>query len=205
MSPKPSTLGELEKAAYRSRWKDGLLDLVGGLGVVLVGVSWLLDMAWATGFTVPLLLFLWMGLRRSVVEPRIGRVTFGKTRQQSEKSGTTGILLLGLGLLTFFIAAQAFLSRSGGGLTAWTEYWAAAIPVTLLAIMAILVSVMTSLTRFLGYAALLFATGTVATPLGVEPPGQILAAGAIITLVGAVIFVRFLSNHPVPADLGEAQ
>jgi hypothetical protein len=71
--------------------------------------------------------------------------------------------------------------------------------------MAILVSALTGLTRFLGYAALLFAIGTLATPLNVEPPGQILVAGAIITLVGSSIFVRFISSHPLPTHLGDAQ
>lgn len=205
MSSKPSTLAELEKATYRSRWRDGLMDLLGGVGVILVGVSWRLDMAWATGMAVPILLVIWLGLRRSIVEPRIGRVTFTRARQEKEKKGNLGILLLGLGLLLLAVVAQAFFSRSAGGMTAWARDWAAAIPVTLLAIMAIMVSTLTGLTRFWGYAALLFAIGTITTPLGVEPPGQMLLSGAVITLVGLIIFLRFLSSSPAPADLGEAQ
>jgi len=204
MASRPSTLGELEKAAYRSRWQDGLLDLLGGLGVVFVGISWLLDLAWATGFMVPILLVTWMGLRRSVVEPRIGRVTFTEARQKSEQSGTLGTVLLGLGLLLVFIVGHLFITRSEGGFEAWAAAWSAAIPVTLLAIMALTAAALTGLVRFLGYGALFLATGSITTPLGMEPPGQILAAGTIITLVGLAIFVRFLSSHPVLDDLGEA-
>jgi hypothetical protein len=145
-----------------------------------------------------------MGLRRSVVEPRIGRVKFTRARLLSEKAGTSAILYVGLGLLLFFLVARTFFLESGSGLEAWTMEWAAAIPTTLLAVMALLVAALTGLIRFLGYGALLLAIGTITTPLGVEPPGQILGAGTIITLVGLTMFVRFLSRHPIPADPKEA-
>jgi MFS family permease len=203
MNHEPTTLGELERQSYRSRWKDGTLDLTGGLGVMAVGGSWSVDAFWGVGIVVPVLLTLWFVLRRRLVEPRIGRVRFRRARREAEGSGTRGSLLLGGGLLAAVLVFQVFQIRSGGGLDAWTRDWIAALPCALLALMALVTAAMTSLGRFVVYAAILLATASVATPLGMEPGPQILLGGSVITLAGLVRFARFLSDHPVPVTEGE--
>jgi len=203
MSERPATLGEMERQSYRSRWRDGTLDLTGGLGVLAVGASWNAEIFWAVGFVVPILMGFWFVLRRRLVEPRIGRVRYRRARREAEKSGTRGSVLLGAGLLAAVLVFQLFQIRGGGGFDAWTRDWIPALPCALLALMALVTAAMTSLGRFVLYAAVLLVTASVATPLGVEPGPQILMAGAIITLAGLVRFVRFLSRHPVPATEGE--
>ncbi len=203
MSERPATLGEMERQSYRSRWRDGTLDLTGGLGVLAVGASWSAEIFWAVGIVVPILMGFWFVLRRRLVEPRIGRVRYRRARREAEKSGIQGSVLLGAGLLAAVVVFQLFQIRGGGGLGAWTRDWIAALPCALLALMALVTAAMTSLGRFVLYAAVLLVTASVATPLGVEPGPQILMAGAIITLAGLVRFVRFLSHNPVPAVEGE--
>ncbi len=203
MTSRPTTLGELERQSYRSRWKDGTLDLTGGLGVLGVGGTWSLDLYWGIGFLVPILIALWFILRSRLVEPRMGRVRFRPERREAEKSGTQGSVLVGVGLLVALLVIQIFQVRSGGGLQAWADEWIAGLPCALLALMALTAAALTGLGRFLIYAGVLLLTATVATPLGMEPGPQILIAGALITLAGLIRFTRFLMEHPVPVGDGE--
>lgn len=205
MSKRPKTLGELERQSYRSRWQDGTLDLTGGLGVLAVGGSWTSELFWGVGFVVPILIVFWFLLRKRVVEPRIGKVRFRRERRESERSGIQGSLLLGAGLLAIVLVIQVFQIRSEGGVDSWIRDWIAALPCGLLALLALTAAALTKLGRFVVYAAVLLATATVATPLGLEPGPQILIAGAVITLAGLFLFARFLSGHPLPAATGEAQ
>lgn len=205
MTSRPTTLGELERQSYRSRWKDGTLDLTGGLGVLGVGGTWSLDIYWGIGFLVPILIALWFVLRSKLVEPRIGRVRFRQERREAEKSGIQGSVLVGVGLLVALLVVQLFQVRSGGGLQAWADEWIAGLPCALLALMALTAAALTGLGRFLVYAGVLLATATVATPLGMEPGPQILIAGGLITLSGLFLFTRFLGDHPAQMGGGDTR
>jgi len=203
MTRQPKNLGELERQSYRSRWQDGLLDLTGGLGVLAVGGSWTCELFWGVGFIAPVLIVLWLLLRRRVVEPRIGKVRFRLERRESERSGIQGSLLFGVGLLAMVLVIQLFRMRSEGGVDAWVSDWIAALPSVLLALMALAAAALTGLGRFVAYAGVLLATATVATPLGMEPGAQMAISGAVITVVGLFLFARFLSGHPLPEATGE--
>ena len=203
MTDRPTNLGDLEKAAYESRWRDGLLDLIGGIGVLMVGAAWSIEAFWAVGFALPILLVAWIVTRKRVVEPRIGRVTFRKARREKEEGGNRAAAWFGAGLLLFFVALHVLEVRRGGGIDAWLQEWIAALPTALLALMALNAAAMTGLHRFVAYAAVLLSTGTVATWLGMEPGPQILIAGGIISAVGLRLFARFLSGHPIPAERGD--
>jgi MFS family permease len=197
MTDRASTLGSLEKAAFRSRWRDGVVDLLGGIGVLLVGAMWSMDIFWAAGLPVPILLVAWILIRKRIVEPRIGRVTFKRERREREEGLTKAGVWFGVGVLLFFVALSAFEMRHAGGMGAWFQERAAALPVTLLALMALQAAIMTGVKRFIGYAALFLATGSVATRVGLEPGPQILIGGGIVFVSGLFLFIRFLSRHPI--------
>jgi len=205
MTRKPRTLGELEKAVYESRWEDGLLDVLAGIGVIAVGFSWEAGIPWAGPLVVPVLLVAWTFLRSSLVDRRTGQVTFSRDRREQERKGTQRAATLGSGLLLLFLGAVMVRSRGGAGPSEWVQTWVAALPVGLLALMALLVAAMLGLRRFLFYAGALVAIGFICTPLGLEPGTQILLAGAVISVSGVIIFFRFLSDHSVLGDLGEAE
>ena len=197
MKDNASTLAHLEGMAYKSRWRDGLLDLLGGIGVLFVGVAWDAGLFWAPAIAVPILLMAWIVVRRRVVEPRIGRVTFRNERRERERGLNRAVLWFGLGILLFFIALDVFEMRNAGGVGAWFQERIAALPVTLLALMALQAAIMTGVTRFVGYAALFLATGTICTRLGLEPGPQILIGGGGVFLCGLFLFLSFISRNPI--------
>jgi hypothetical protein len=203
MTSRFTTLGELERQSYHSRWKDGTLDLTGGLGVLGVGGTWSLDIYWGVGFLVPILITLWFILRSKLVEPRIGRVRFRRERRETEKSGAQGSAWVGVGLLAAVLVIHVFQLRGGGGGGRWLAEWIAGLPCALLALMALATAAVTGLVRFITYAGVLLLTATVATPLGMEPAPQLLIAGGLITLAGLIRFARFLKEHPVRVGEGE--
>ena len=202
MASKKKTLSEIEEASYRSRWRDGTLDLCGGLGVLFTGLAWEREIFWAPGFAVPVLILLWSFLRKYVVETRIGRVTFGKERREKEKGGTRGAIWAGGGLLFLIVAYYAFQMRVGGTPGAWVQDWISALPVALLSLMALTAAAMVRQGRFLWYAGILLLVGLIGAPSGMEPGLQILFAGAIITFLGGLLLVRFLRDFPVRTEEG---
>jgi len=197
MMARANAIGDIERGAYRSRWRDGTLDLIGGIGVLLVGAAWWVDLYWLAPAAVPLLIVIWAGVRRRVVEPRIGRVRFGRERREREASGLRVSVLLGVLLLLVLILVWAF--RDGGGPTV-PRAWVSGLPVSLLGLMALVGGLMTGLVRFAGYALALVGVGVIGALSGMEPAPQMLIGGCIVTLAGAALLFRFLSEHPARGE-----
>lgn len=191
---------DFERGAYRSRWRDGTLDLCGGLGVLLTGVAWQVGVFWAPGFAVPILIVLWTVMRKRVVEPRIGRVTFGRERREKETGGMKAAIWFGSGLLVLFVVVYALRSRGGLTLGPGDREWSSGLPVGLLGVMALISAAMAGLSRFVGYAAILAATGVVGVMLGLEPAPQMMIGGAVITLIGGILIFRFIAANPVRGE-----
>jgi hypothetical protein len=193
---------DMESGAYRSRWRDGTLDLFGGIGVLAVGVSWWIDLVWLPAAFVPLLIILWSAVRRRVVEPRIGRVTFSRERRERESGSMKGAVWLGAGLL-LLVLVVVWVQRAGGLAAAGAgREWSSAIPVGLLGLMALVAAVVTGSARFAGYGVLLACVGVAGVLLGLEPVPQILIGGAIVTLAGGTLLFRFIAAHPARTEGG---
>ncbi|MGD8276426.1 MAG: hypothetical protein PVH00_00305 [Gemmatimonadota bacterium] len=184
---------ELERGAYRSRWRDGTLDLFGGLGVLMVGAAWWVDLYWLAPALVPVLMVLWMGVRRRVVEPRIGRVRFSRERREREATGLWGAV--GMGVVVLLVLVLLWVFR-GERMAVVPREWVRGLPVALLGLMALVASLMTGLVRFAGYALILAGVGAIGVMLGLEPAPQILIGGTIVTLAGGALLFRFLAAHP---------
>jgi hypothetical protein len=134
------------------------------------------------------------------VEPRIGRVKFGRERRARETGRFVGATWLGVGFLVLVLVV-AWMGRGGGsGSIVPDREWVSALPVGLLAVMALTAAGMTGLVRFVGYGLVLAAAGVVGVLLGWEPVTQILAGGSVVTLAGAAFLVRFLAAHPVRGE-----
>jgi len=194
--------GALERSSFRSRWKDGSVDLFGGLGVLAIGAGWEMGLYWAPAVIAPVLIALWVPLRKAVVEPRLGRVVFRQERRDKGARGTRNTLFLGLLALVAVALFQAVEINSAGGLGPWAARWAAALPCVLLAIPALLTATLTTVSRFVLHAGVLLLTATVATPAGLEPGVQLIIAGAIISVAGLYLFARFLSRSSLPTPEG---
>jgi len=194
--------GALELASFRSRWRDGSVDLLGGLGILAIGAGWEMGVVWAPAVVAPALIAVWASLRKYVVEPRIGRVVFRQERRQRETRGTRTTLLAGVLALAAVGVFQVVEINSSGGVAPWTEEWIAALPCALVAVLAFLTAALTDVLRFVLYAGILLVTALIATPAGLEPGLQLIVAGAVVSLIGLYLFLRFLARSSVSLPEG---
>jgi hypothetical protein len=186
--------GALERASFRSRWRDGSVDLLGGLGVVAVGAGWQAGLFWAPVVVAPALIAVWASLRKYVVEPRIGRVVFRQERRDRETRGTRNALLLGFLSLAAVGVGSVVEINSSAGIASWKEEWIGALPCVLVAVLSFLTAALTDVPRFALHAGILVITALIATPVGLEPGLQLIVAGAVVFLIGLYLFLRFLAR-----------
>ena len=77
----------LEDNLFRSYWDDGILDLVCGIALIFVCVTWFFGAAYLIGGSLVPLVYLWFALRRWIVEPRAGFVEFSRRRKSGNLRG----------------------------------------------------------------------------------------------------------------------
>ncbi|MEZ4456150.1 MAG: hypothetical protein R2882_06315 [Gemmatimonadales bacterium] len=195
-----NTVHTLESALFRSRWDDGLLDVLAGVGVLIVAACWAADLV-AVGAAAPALLaVVWGPLRQRLVEPRAGFVEFSDARAQAMKRRSWSAVALGVGGL---VAVGALVAAAMAGRDVVPNGIAPAVPAILLAMMAAVAGLALGVSRFVGYALLLVVAGLGAALAGAEPEMAMLAGGAAILLVGGWRLHRFL-QLPVEPGEGEA-
>lgn len=192
---------DLERKIYRSLWEDGLLDLFVSVGLVLIGFTWLSDVAWMGGIVPVLLIPFWPLAKRSISAPRAGSFTPSRHRHAWEQRrlmalALAGVVTLGLGIVVYF-----YLTVRGSSGTNWLTVVIPGLPGVLVAIGMGGVGVAFGLHRFLAYAVALAATGVLAA-LGLFGPGwAFVLGGAAVLIWGGVVLGRFVSTHPVlPED-----
>jgi hypothetical protein len=190
-------LKDIEKNAYRVVEKDGLFELLLGLGLVIASLGALTR--WFTLITIlaaisfgPVL----KGLRRRITHPRIGYVKLIEMKPE-----------LRLGILVLIVIAVAFLMIlaslifGGTGSRGFLIRWGPAGIGLFVAIPFIVFTRKSKAGRNYIYAALSLLMGLVAS---VPNYGSkhipwliyILGFGGILALSGAFMLVRFLGTHP---------
>lgn len=193
-------LKRAERRIFRSYWSDGLLDMFVGASVLVIGLGW-----WAGAFVPSLAapmvaFFLWGTVRKRVTEPRLGSVVFGERRRHDLWYGLVAIASLGL-VVGGNLVTRTWMSNGHSGLAEW---FAPAIPTTILAAMALSASAALGLWRFAGYGILLGATAIAAAATKGEPWHALIVAGTSITICGVLMLWAFLRHHPLP-PAGQAQ
>jgi len=187
------SIKSLEKTAFQSFWDDGLLDLMSGLVILIVGLSWWQQVA-VLGVVFPAICAsMWHPLRRRLVEPRMGYVEFSGRRELKVRGFRHGLIA--------FITGTSVLGMVV--LALWQEQkipqpteWIAGFPMILVAIPALFFMFFTHCRRFLVYALLLLVAAIEVIVLGVEPHVGLIASGALISLSGLFLLVRFLARYP---------
>jgi len=177
-----------ETRLFQAYWDDGTLDLVGGVAVVLIGLTFVFEQLVFMGAVVPLGLATWWGIRRQVVEPRAGYVAFARTRRERSERELVGTIMTGLGVLTM-VAFGAVRMR--GGVPAEVV---AGLPALLLAVGAGLTCGLTRSGRFGLYALVFVAAAVVTVVLGMDPGWPLVVTGVILWAAGALLFGRFLAD-----------
>jgi hypothetical protein len=192
----------LEEELYAGRFDDGMLDLCVGVGLLGTGLLWLLDHVELVGAVPALLIPLWLGLRKRITEPRVGRVKFSKERRRAERHGLLSALGAGIGVLALVLAAVVW-ARGGGPNLHGLEGWNALVPLVpglLVALGLVVVSVMIGARRFVAHAVALMALAALITWWGGDPGLYLALAGALLCLWSVTVVARFVATHP---DLDE--
>ncbi len=111
-------LQNLEMETYQTLWKDGLLDLFVGAGLILTGFAWLVGLFWM-GMIIPaVLIALWPLARRSISAPRAGSFTPSRQRQAWEQGNLLALALAGVAALGLFGPGWAFV-LGGAAVLLW--------------------------------------------------------------------------------------
>ena len=191
-------LEDLESEAYQDSFSDGLVDLFVGLGVAVVGTTWLLfeSVAGVAGVFAAAVAWALPPVRRRIVEPRIGYVRWTAPRLKWERKQLR--LLFWLGAVALLAGGAAALAVvRGDGITSGDRNVVAGLPSILLAIGAFVLAATSGFKRLWGYGAVLVSAAAVTILIEAGPGGSLLAAGASIGVVGLVLLGRFLRAHPV--------
>lgn len=193
-------LGSVERHVYRAYWDDGLLDVFASTGVLGTGLFWMIDYAAAAAIVPAVLVPLWAPARRRFVEPRLGMVEFTESRERRNTQLLRVVLFAGiasliLGLELYFFRDKFAIDPSVSMI--------AGLPALLLALMAIVVSLLVASLRFLIYAFVLVVAG-VSGALAGWPPGPILAAaGGVMLVIAARILAGFFMTNPYASESDE--
>lgn len=184
----------LEHRIHRVYWNDGTLDLIIGMVIILIGIGWQLGQvalsAVIPGVAVP----IWIALRKGIVEPRMGTVVFSGERQGRTRSGL--IRVVAAGAIVLLCVVGLILLRQGWSPVSRVEAASPAIPAVLIGIAGVFSGTLFQLWRLTAYGAVAFAIAAAGTLLGIEPPIQIMACGAVPLVAGVVLLSRFLHEFP---------
>ena len=194
----PHHSSPLERRIYRHYWDDGLLDLFAGVGVALIGVSWMHGYA-AAGAIVPAVLVpLWQPIRQRLVEPRLGLVEFSDSRERQNRKRLK--LVAYLGIIALIAALELYFQRELLPAVPGTRL-VAGLPAIMLAALAVIAAMLIASARFLVYALILLAIGPAGAWLGWSPGAIMAVGGAVILVIATAVFTIFLRANPVDSGV----
>jgi len=206
-------LKEVERKAWRSFYQDGLWDIFWGLLLLAMAISALLS---DIGTSEPLqygilialealaILVLFVG-KRLITVPRMGHAKFGPKRRRRLSKVSVILAISALVGMVFFLAAQAVTGNLSKGMTLEFIFPAGWV-VNCLVVFSLMAYFMDFSRLYL--IGVMYA---IAVPLDIMQRElssidlTFVAFGvpaAVILLMGAVVFIRFLRKYPLPA--GEA-
>jgi hypothetical protein len=191
-------LKEIEKRAYISYHGDGLADIIVGICLFIVSLYAYVEMVWLAGSMVAVMAPMYMAMKKKYTFPRIGQVTFSKSRKGRSKN--TYLFLFGMNIVFLLLGFLFWSSFSGDTQPQWMhlmiENYAILFGVVGAALWAA-VSYITQLTRFNRYAAatlvVLGSANFISTPF----IAHILLLSAIVTVSGYLQFQSFKRKYPL--------
>ncbi len=196
---KDFNLAKAERRIFSAFWQDGLLDLVAGATVVLIGAGWLVNLLLPMLALPIVAMFVWQAVRKRVTEPRLGSVVFSAKRRHDLNHRLVAILLLGL-----VVGGSLVTSVWWGDLhSTFAQWFAPAIPATILAAMSLSCAAAIALWRFVGYSAFFALAGLIVAAVGLEPWWGLIIGGIAVMICGAVMLSRFIHDFPRLSDESE--
>jgi hypothetical protein len=185
----------LEGAVYRSRFEDGLVDVMFGAVVVAWGVGLVVELGVLAAIVAAMAVVLWPLLRQRLSGRRTGYVELSRARRQLEGRKAGLLVVIGAGLLVL-LGAVVMVERGGAG-SSLLDVLAPGIGGILLALPAFLGAAVTGVWRW-GVYALILLVGAVVGMLGwLSLEVYVIGGGVLILVLGGVQMGRFLRAHPV--------
>ena len=187
---------QIRRNVYMSFFQDGLWDMCLGLFVLGWGLGILLDFAHLIGGWFIAIYFLVWGLKKRFTYPRTGYIKLDdkEVRMRARFTIILGVVaLLGVFMMVLF------------SLDARPQWVVDYFPVLFSGMLAVLIGGIAwwlAARRFALHAVIVLAAGAIHQWLGVSWPHTYIVAGAVIALIGAGIFMRFLRQYPAAAPEG---
>lgn len=205
-------LKNIEKKAFRATHQDGLWDIyIGGVVICMAILAYT-----TTGEAKPLLRFglylvglcvfylIFWGGKKYITAPRLGEVKFGPRRQKRKL--TMAIILAGIVLLQVIVLVGTILMWRNPGWAAnlglhttnrdLERLVVAVIGALFVGPSMLLIAYFNDFLR--GYYIAIIVSLAVFSLIWFSQPGYLIIAGLVIMLPGAILFIRFLRQHPLP-------
>lgn len=190
-----SDLKKIEKRLYFSYANDGLADIVMGLWMILAGFFMLIEQTAFMGLSgLPVLFYI--PVKKRVIIPRMGDVSFSKNRKKKISSTLMISIIAGAVLLLFLVFH--FKYESGEQLIRANLHVVFGL---LIAILFSFVALFTTITRFYLYAILSILLFSINKLIVNSVPLTQLIFGAVVFITGIIYLVHFLINNPVSGGL----
>jgi hypothetical protein len=187
----------LERELYTGRFDDGVLDLCIGIGLLAIGLMWLVGQVALTGAVPALMIPVWLGLRKRITEPRTGRVEFSGGRRRTERTGLLAALGGGIGALVLVLAAVVWVRGGAADEEAGVALaLAPLIPALIVGLGLVIVSALIGARRFVGYAVALVALAALVSRWSAEPGFSLSLGGGLLCLWAGGLVARFVATHP---------
>jgi hypothetical protein len=183
-------VNSLEQKLFQRYWDDGIVDLVGGVAVLFIGVGYLMEQVLAEIVVVPLGVVAWMVLRARIVEPRAGYVKLSRSRRERSGRELAATVGVGTGMLILFVALGVKVRSGDADLGRWVD----GLPALLVALPVLMAGALIRARRFSVYAAVFVLGAVSGVQMGFGPGAPLMVGGTVMGVVGATLLARFLAG-----------
>ena len=186
-------LRRIRRKIYMSYFQDGLWDILLGLFLVSWGVVMHADLTWLIGALFVALYSMTWSLKRWLTYPRMGYVKVAEARRQKAIMVIAGTVLFLLGMAVFLLVFS-------GNRPDWLSDYFIFLFGCMIAIVVSLLAYWWSVHHWYGYAILIVMGVAFHQWLNAPLALSFIAPGAIVTLSGLILSIRFLRKYPKPIE-----
>ncbi len=191
-------LKEIERRAYLSYHGNGLADILVGICLFIASLYAYIEMVYLAGSMIAVMIPIYMSMKKKHTFPRLGQVTFSKSRKGRSKN--TYLFLIGMNIVFLLGGVLFWNAFSGDTQPQWMhlmiENYAIVFGVVGAALWAV-VSKITELPRFNRYAAATLVVFGSASFLPTPFIAHVFVLSAIITVSGYLQLQSFKREYPL--------
>jgi len=191
-------LDEIERRAYLSYHEDGLVDMVIGIGIFVASLYAYAEMLWLMGVMVAVITPMYMSMKKQHTFPRIGQVTFSKSRTRRSKNSMS--FLVFVNVIGILLGLVFWMGSSGDVRPQWMLLMVDNFPIVIGiagAVIWAVVGYITDLTRFYRYAAATLVVIGSANFISTPFIAHMLILSGIVMVSGFLQFQSFKRKYPI--------